>query len=103
MRTFVVAWIAILALFLCFGVGFDWSDKSAAGLFWGGVGLCAATCAVVGCYVFLRTKAGGLRRWQALAIMLGCSTLSALLPPLLVPCSGLFQGEAGMGIFVFPT
>ncbi len=97
---FVVVWSAILGLFLIYGASRDWTDKVAGVVFWGAVGLCAATCAVVGCYVFMRTKAGGLRRWQALAMMLGCGAASAVLPPLLVACTGLFHGEGGIMIFV---
>jgi len=96
---FIFLWLAIVVLFAGFGA-FGSQFSGMVGLaYWGGLGICIATCGIVGLAVILKVKAHRLAKWKAALIILSCSMMSTVIPPLLIARTGLFHGE-GSGLFI---
>jgi len=102
------AWFAIIALFALYGfIGpglrnqihgspFDWKYALGTLISYTAIGICVATCLVVGVSVCIEVRVHDAERRQAIIILIASSIASTVLPTLILICCGLFHGKGGL-------
>ena len=102
---FTTLWIAIVALFTLYGFfgpglrnqihgfPFDWKYAFGATVSHMALGLCIATCLVVGIIVCIEVRVHDAERRPAVLTLVASSIASSVLPTLILICSGLFRGD----------
>jgi hypothetical protein len=104
-------WFGIVGLFAFYGFlvpglknqihgsPFDWKYALGASVSYMAIGICIATCLVVGLKVCAGAREPDAERGQAIVTLGASSIASTVLPTLILICSGLFRGEASGLIF----
>jgi len=101
-------WFAIVAVFAVYGFlgpglknqiqgsPFDWKYALGASLSYLAIGMCIATCLIVGVIVSIEVRLHDAERRPAILTLVVSSIASTVVPTLLLICSRLFHGEAGL-------
>jgi hypothetical protein len=101
-------WFGIIALFAAYGLlgpglrnqihgsPFDWKYALGASVSHLALGICIATCLVVGVIVCTEVRVHDAERKPAILTLAASSVASTIVPTLLLFCSRLFHGEAGL-------
>jgi hypothetical protein len=95
------AMVALFTLYGFFGPGlknqihgfpFDWLYALGAAIYHMALGICIATCLVVGVIVCIEVRTNDAERKIAIATLIGSSIAASVVPTLLLICTGLFHG-----------
>jgi hypothetical protein len=101
-------WSGIVVLFAAYGFfgpgltnqihgsPFDWKYALGASLSYLAIGICIATCLIVGVIVSIEVRLHDAERRPAILTLVVSSIASTIVPTLLLICSRLFHGEAGL-------
>jgi hypothetical protein len=105
---FTALWVSIVALFTLYGFfgpglrnqihghPFDWKYALGAVVSNMALGLCIATCLVVGIIVCIEVRVHDAERKPALMTLIASSVASTVVPTLVLICCRLFHGQAGL-------
>jgi hypothetical protein len=101
---FTALWVGIVVLFAVYGFfgpglrnqihgsPFDWKYALGASVSRMALGLCIATCLVVGVIICIEVRVHDAERRPAIITLIASSIASTVLPTLILICSGLFHG-----------
>jgi hypothetical protein len=101
-------WSAIVVLFALYGflvpglknqiegAPFDWKYAFGSSISYMAIGICIATCLVVGFIVCIAVRQPDTERKDALLTLGASSIASTMVPTLILICSGLFHGKSGL-------
>jgi hypothetical protein len=101
-------WVAVIVLFAAYGFlgpglrnqiqgsPFDWKYALGSSLSYLAIGVCIATCLIVGVIVCIEVRVHDAERRPAILTLIVSSIASTVVPTLLLICSRLFHGEAGL-------
>jgi hypothetical protein len=99
-------WFAIVILFAAYGffvpglknqihdAPFDWKYAFGASISYLAIGICIATCLVVGLKVCIGVREPDAERGLAIMTLVASSIASTVFPTLILICCGLFRGQA---------
>lgn len=101
-------WFGIVVLFTSYGFlgpglknqihgsPFDWKYALGSSLSYLAIGMCIATCLIVGVIVSIEVRLHDAERRSAILTLIVSSIASTVVPTLLLICCRLFHGEAGL-------
>jgi hypothetical protein len=101
-------WLGIVGLFTLYGFlvpglknqihgsPFDWKYAFGASISYMAIGICIATCLIVGVKVCIGVREPDAERGQAILTLVASSIASTVVPTLILICSGLFHGKGGL-------
>ena len=111
---FIILWLILVVAFAAygfFGPGFEgqidgcpffWDIAWSGALYYGGIGFSIATCIVGGLHVTFKVRRGALPKSFGILFVLLWSQVGAILPPVFMSISSLFEGETEMTV-IFQT
>ena len=111
-RTLIILWLLLVGLFAAYGFfgpghkdqlygePFDYRVAFESTFVFAGIGFTLATCLAACLYAFMKVRAKLITGFSAILLVMFCSTLAASIPPLLMRCSGHYQGEETVGIII---
>jgi TRAP-type C4-dicarboxylate transport system permease large subunit len=96
----VIIWLVLVALFasygfiaggtIVYGDSFYWGNARDVAVQMGSIGIAVATMTSVGLHAIISVRKYDLEKKRAVGLLAIASVISAILPPLIMACSGLF-------------